>query len=106
MNTGEVHWIAFTVFLSLFLLVTVLGFLAARWKAGDMKRLDEWGLAGQRFGIIITWFLIGGDLYNSLFRNSLRDHHLPLRLCRHAPVLDCLSPGRTHDCGRFRKSAL
>ena len=44
MNTGEVHWIAFTVFLSLFLLVTVLGFLAARWKAGDMNRLDEGGL--------------------------------------------------------------
>jgi solute:Na+ symporter, SSS family len=65
MNTGEVHWIALTVFLSLFLLVTVLGFLAARWKAGDMKRLDEWGLAGQRFGIVITWFLIGGDLYTS-----------------------------------------
>jgi solute:Na+ symporter, SSS family len=65
MNIGEVHWIALAVFLSLFLLVTVLGFLAARWKAGDMKRLDEWGLAGQRFGIVITWFLIGGDLYTS-----------------------------------------
>jgi SSS family solute:Na+ symporter len=65
MKTGEVHWIAFAVFLGLFLLVSVLGFLAARWKAGDMKRLNEWGLAGQRFGIVITWFLVGGDLYTS-----------------------------------------
>src|ERR1700680_1526276 len=65
MNTGEVHWIALAVFVSLFLLVTVLGFLAARWKAGDLKRLDEWALGGQRFGIVITWFLMGGDLYTA-----------------------------------------
>jgi SSS family solute:Na+ symporter len=65
MNTGEVHWIALAVFVSLFLLVTVLGFLAARWKAADLKRLDEWALGGQRFGIIITWFLVGGDLYTA-----------------------------------------
>jgi solute:Na+ symporter, SSS family len=65
MNTGEVHWIALTVFVSLFLLVTVLGFLAARWKAGDMRLLDEWALGGQRFGVLITWFLVGGDLYTA-----------------------------------------
>jgi SSS family solute:Na+ symporter len=63
--TGEVHWIALAIFVGLFLFVTVVGFLAARWKAGDMRRLDEWGLAGQRFGILITWFLIGGDLYTA-----------------------------------------
>ncbi len=65
MSTGEVHWIALGVFVVLFLLVTVLGFVAARWKAGDLKRLDEWALGGQRFGILITWFLIGGDLYTA-----------------------------------------
>jgi SSS family solute:Na+ symporter len=65
MNTGEVHWIALVVFVGLFLLVTVIGFLAARWKAGDLKRLDEWALGGQRFGIVITWFLVGGDLYTA-----------------------------------------
>jgi solute:Na+ symporter, SSS family len=65
MNTGEVHWIALVVFAGLFLFVTVLGFLAARWKAGDLKRLDEWALGGQRFGIVITWFLVGGDLYTA-----------------------------------------
>jgi len=65
MNIAEVHWIALAVFVSLFVLVTVLGFLAARWKAGDLKRLDEWALGGQRFGIVITWFLMGGDLYTA-----------------------------------------
>jgi solute:Na+ symporter, SSS family len=65
MNTGEVHWITPAVFVSLFLLVTILGFMAARWKAGDLKRLDEWALGGQRFGIVITWFLVGGDLYTA-----------------------------------------
>jgi SSS family solute:Na+ symporter len=65
MNTGEIHWVALAVFVALFLLVTVLGFLAARWKAGNLNRLDEWALAGQRFGIVITWFLIGGDLYTA-----------------------------------------
>jgi SSS family solute:Na+ symporter len=65
MNTGEVHWIALAVFGGLFLLVTVLGFMASRWKTGDLQRLNEWALGGQRFGIVITWFLMGGDLYTA-----------------------------------------
>ena len=65
MKTGEIHWIALAVFVGLFLLVSVMGFMAARWKAGDLSLLDEWGLAGRRFGIIITWFLVGGDLYTA-----------------------------------------
>jgi solute:Na+ symporter, SSS family len=65
MNIGPVHWIALVVFVGLFLFVTVLGFLAARWKTGDLKRLDEWALGGQRFGIVVTWFLVGGDLYTA-----------------------------------------
>ncbi len=27
--------------------------------------LDEWGLAGRKFGTLVTWFLIGGDLYTA-----------------------------------------
>jgi SSS family solute:Na+ symporter len=65
MNTGEVHWIALAVFVVLFTVVTVLGFMASRWKTGDLKRLNEWALGGQRFGIVITWFLMGGDLYTA-----------------------------------------
>jgi len=65
MNVSEVRWIELTVFLLLFLFVTVLGFIAARWKPGDLRKLEEWGLAGRRFGILITWFLVGGDLYTA-----------------------------------------
>jgi SSS family solute:Na+ symporter len=50
----------------LFLLVSGMGFVAARWRrAGDMAHLDEWGLGGRNFGSWITWFLIGGDLYTA-----------------------------------------
>jgi SSS family solute:Na+ symporter len=50
----------------LFLLVTVLGFVAARWRrAEDLMHLDEWGLGGRNFGTWVTWFLLGGDLYTA-----------------------------------------
>jgi solute:Na+ symporter, SSS family len=65
MTGSGVHWIALAVFVGLFLFVTVLGFVAARWKPGDLSLLDEWGLGGRRFGIAITWFLVGGDLYTA-----------------------------------------
>src|ERR1700732_3607842 len=60
-----IDWTATLVFVFFFLLVTVLGFVAARWKAGDLNLLHEWGLAGHRFGTIVTWFLIGGDFYTA-----------------------------------------
>jgi len=60
-----VNWTALTVFVVLFGFVTVLGFYAARWRRGDLDRLDEWGLAGRRFGTLVTWFLLGGDLYTA-----------------------------------------
>jgi solute:Na+ symporter, SSS family len=58
--------IALGVFLFFFLLVTVLGFVAARWRrVGELDNLDEWGLGGRGFGVFITWFLLGGDLYTA-----------------------------------------
>jgi SSS family solute:Na+ symporter len=63
--TFEVDGVAIAVFCALFLLVTVLGFVAARWKRGDLDMLDEWGLGGRRFGTVITWFLLGGDLFTA-----------------------------------------
>src|SRR5918912_4496570 len=57
--------VALIVFAALFLLVTVIGFIAARWRRGDLARLDEWGLGGRRFGTVVTWFLLGGDLYTA-----------------------------------------
>jgi solute:Na+ symporter, SSS family len=59
------NWPALAVFITLFLLVTALGFWAARWRAGDLAHLHEWGLGGRRFGTFVTWFLLGGDLYTA-----------------------------------------
>src|SRR5579863_3823588 len=59
------HLDALLVFIFFFLLVTVLGFVAARWRRGDLDLIHEWGLAGRRFGTLITWFLLGGDLYTA-----------------------------------------
>ena len=61
----EVNWTALIVFVALFAFITWLGFAAAHWRKGDLDQLHEWGLGGRRFGTIITWFLIGGDLYTA-----------------------------------------
>jgi solute:Na+ symporter, SSS family len=60
-------WTELVVFTVLFVAVTVMGFMAARWQrgTGDMDHLDEWGLGGRKFGSWITWFLVGGDLYTA-----------------------------------------
>jgi solute:Na+ symporter, SSS family len=59
------NWIALTVFVLLFGLITWLGFAAAHWRRGDLDQLHEWGLGGRRFGTFITWFLLGGDIYTA-----------------------------------------
>ena len=61
----HLNWPATYVFVALFALVTIIGFLASRWHAADLTQLHEWGLGGRRFGAWITWFLIGGDLYTA-----------------------------------------
>jgi SSS family solute:Na+ symporter len=62
----QIDWLALAVFAFFFILVTVMGFLAARWKAGPVsEHLDEWGLGGRQFGTWITWFLVGGDFYTA-----------------------------------------
>ncbi len=55
----HVNVVAASVFIFFFALVTVLGFVAARWKAADLDHILEWGLGGRRFGPWITWFLLG-----------------------------------------------
>jgi SSS family solute:Na+ symporter len=58
--------VALSIVVALFLVVTVLGFGAARWrKAATLGNLDEWGLGGRGFGTFVTWFLLGGDLYTA-----------------------------------------
>jgi solute:Na+ symporter, SSS family len=65
-DTTGVNAVALTIVIILFLLVTVMGFMAARWRrVGSMGSLQEWGLGGRSFGTFITWFLLGGDLYTA-----------------------------------------
>ncbi len=64
--TTELDLVAIAVFAFFFILVTVMGFLAARWQRGEtMAHIDEWGLGGRRFGTWVTWFLVGGDFYTA-----------------------------------------
>ncbi len=60
-----VNWAALIVFVLAFGFVTFLGFAAVHWRRGDLDLLHEWGLAGGRFGTLVTWFLLGGDLYTA-----------------------------------------
>ena len=61
-----INWVALIVMILLFALVTVMGFMAARWRRPkDLDSLHEWGLGGKSFGTVITWFLLGGDLYTA-----------------------------------------
>ena len=45
--------------------VTILGFIASRWGSANLSDLDEWALGGRGFGTIVSWFLLGGDLYTA-----------------------------------------
>lgn len=63
---GNVDPVALGVCLFFFALVTVMGFVATRWRAAEsLDHLDEWGLGGRNFGPWITWFLVGGDFYTA-----------------------------------------
>ncbi len=62
---ADINWTALTVFVVLFGFITWLGFAAANWRKGDLDQLHEWGLGGRRFGTLITWFLVGGDVYTA-----------------------------------------
>jgi SSS family solute:Na+ symporter len=61
-----VNDVAFTIVFVLFLIVTVAGFAASRWRpAEDLLSLQQWGLGGRGFGTFISWFLLGGDIYTA-----------------------------------------
>ena len=99
------------VFVVLFLLVTWLGFVAAHWRKADLNQLHEWGLGGRRFGTVVTWFLLGGDLYTAytfiavpaLVFGSGRDGLL--RRALHDPHLSHSSISSFRGSGRSRASA-
>src|SRR5215471_8659435 len=64
--TTSIDFTALGVFVGFFVLVTAMGFWAARWRRPTtLASLDEWGLGGRRFGTWITSFLVGGDFYTA-----------------------------------------
>jgi solute:Na+ symporter, SSS family len=63
---NHINAVAFTIVLVCFLIVTVAGFAASRWRpAEDLLNLHQWGLGGRGFGAFISWFLLGGDIYTA-----------------------------------------
>src|SRR3954453_996098 len=64
MDSG-VNGVELAICVFFFALVTVVGFVAARWRRARLDHLDEWGLGGRSFGGWVTWFLLGGDLYTA-----------------------------------------
>jgi SSS family solute:Na+ symporter len=68
-TTKPIDGVALAIVIVIFALVAVLGFLSVRWRTKETERgmnsLDQWGLGGRSFGNVITWFLLGGDLYTA-----------------------------------------
>ena len=49
--SGQIQWVAVSVFVFFFALVTVMGFVASRWKSGPVsEHLDEWADQRQELG--------------------------------------------------------
>ncbi len=63
--SSGLRWDQLWVFIVLFVGITVVGFVAARWRRAELTDLHQWGLGGRTFGTVITWFLLGGDLYTA-----------------------------------------
>ncbi len=56
----------YILFFGLIGFAIVVGFLAVFWKrVASLENELEYGLAGRRFGTVIVWFLIGGDIYTA-----------------------------------------
>jgi SSS family solute:Na+ symporter len=62
----HVHATELWITIVLFVAVSGMGFLAARWRRPvHLHSLDEWSLGGRTFGSWIGWFMLGGDLYTA-----------------------------------------
>jgi len=55
----------FVIVAVLFTAVSIVGFLASRWRRASQDSLEEWALAGRGFRSWISWFVVGGDLYTA-----------------------------------------
>ncbi len=119
----DVNWVALSIFVVLFGLISWLGFAAAHWRKGDLDLLHEWGLGGRRFGTVITWFLVGGDVYTAytfiavpalafgagavaFFAVPYTIIIYPLGVPGVPPPLARVQQARLHHRGRFRARTL
>ena len=62
---ANINFEAAIVFAILFCVVAIVGFLSGRWNRASASPLSEWALGGRRFGTIMTWFMLGGDVYTA-----------------------------------------
>ncbi|MGC9113080.1 sodium:solute symporter family protein [Acidilobus sp.] len=53
------------VFLALFAVFAVIGFLGRYYRRADLSQLHEWGLAGRKLGTALQFFLQGADLFTA-----------------------------------------
>ena len=56
----------YVIFFAIVIGVLVAGFLGHFWrKPTTFKDIQEWGIGGSRFGTVVVWFPLGGDLYTA-----------------------------------------
>jgi SSS family solute:Na+ symporter len=65
MMLNSIHGISLLVFILCIIGVVGGGLLVAQRKSTKIQSLSEWGLGGRKFGVFVTWFLIGGDFYTA-----------------------------------------
>ncbi len=54
------------LFFIIIFIVLFIGYIAYFWrKPEDIHKHGEWSLGGRRFGTVVVWFLLGGDLYTA-----------------------------------------
>ncbi len=57
--------IDYALFFLLVITVIVVSFLGAKWRKADFSKISEWSIGGRKFGTLIIWFLMGGDIYTA-----------------------------------------
>ena len=61
----DISWFALSIFVALSDSLHGLHSLQSTGAKAAQSELHEWGLGDRRFGMVVSWFLIGGDLYTA-----------------------------------------
>ncbi len=58
--------IDYVLFFAIIIIVLFAGYMAYFWRKPDnIETHGEWSVGGRRFGTVVMWFLLGGDLYTA-----------------------------------------